>query len=127
VKQKARNVLLDALENELKCKLLKQDRANQMLSLVETTISSAIAFAQMVARQRTVYQVYVPDVTRCQKDNEGEDLTNVDDEFVSAPEDEESGAVWYVGYPGLMKWGDSVGQRMTEGVVLIPPFVVLQK
>ena len=112
---------------ELGCDLAKREKEKLLKSYVETALSSAIAFAQLIARQRTVYQVCVPAVVGLEKDGDGADITNVDDEFENAPTDEESGLLWYVGYPGLMKWGDSIGQRMTEGVVLIPPFVVLKK
>jgi hypothetical protein len=92
---------------------------------MEGAVSSAIAFGQLIAKQRTAYQIFVPTVMGLVKEA-GDDMSNVDDEFEDSPGDEEHGPVWYVGYPGLMKWGDSIGQRMTEGVVLVNPFVVMR-
>jgi len=111
---------------ELACTLIQPEKQKQLKTHAENAVSSAIAFAQLIAGQRTVYQVCVPPVMGLVKDADASELTNVDEEF-SEDVDERSGPVWYVGYPGLIKWGDSVGQRMTEGVVLMNPFVVLKE
>jgi hypothetical protein len=124
VAEKSRDALGKILER-LSCALREPGLKKKLNGLVETAMSKAIAFGQLIAAQRTVYEVCVPEVAGLTKE-EGLDLTNVDEDF-EGPTEEESGEVLYVGYPGLMKWGNSVGQRMTEAVVLINPFVVLKK
>lgn len=92
-------------------------------------LTAAVKLAQVLAGQRAVFSFGYPDISEDdtkQGDDNANALTNIDDAgCFDGPEDEETGRIWFLIQPALVKNGTGVGQKLDERTILRKAYVQL--
>jgi hypothetical protein len=89
-------------------------------------LAKAIPFAQLLAGQRAIFELFAPDFAQYGSSKKKSDglRTNVDAEDPDETEEVE-GEVWFLVRPGLVKWGSGMGEKLNRSTILVKSYVEL--
>jgi hypothetical protein len=128
------NLIKDRLQQDLLSLILELQydvnvtkKGETVQGIVKDLAEKLIPFAQSLAGQRAVFRLLTPalGILKNKKTTDDLYLTNKDDDF-NELDDELEGEVAYVVKPGLIKFGNGLGQKLDhEPTVIVPAFVEL--
>lgn len=89
-------------------------------------LAKAIPFAQLLAGQRAIFELFAPDFAQYGSRKKKSDglRTNVDAEDPDETEEVE-GEVRFLVRPGLVKWGSGMGEKLDRSTMLVKSYVEL--